>query len=182
MTVEIPYSNESEAEWFETVDENDVVIGRALRSECHGNPRLIHRTAHVVVFSQDGRLLLQKRAANKDIQPGKWDTAVGGHLAPGETYEQAARRETAEELGIPVHGLAFERIFDLRIRNPIESENVRVFKITCDGPFDPPVAEIDELRFWSTAELRAALGRGIFTPNLEVELKRLTKAGLLGNP
>ena len=80
-------------ELFEIVDEHDQVIGRAPRAECHGNPALLHRTAHVVVFSTDGRLLLQKRAASKDIQPGKWDTAVGGHLTPGETYEQGARRE-----------------------------------------------------------------------------------------
>ena len=56
-------------------------IGMALRSQCHGNPQLLHHTAHVVVFHPDGgRILLQKRSMEKDIQPGKWDTAVGGHL------------------------------------------------------------------------------------------------------
>ena len=67
-------------EWFETVDVTDRVVGRARRSECHGNPALVHRTAHVVVFSSDGRLLLQKRPAHKDIQPGRWDTAVGAYV------------------------------------------------------------------------------------------------------
>ena len=59
-------------------------IGMALRSQCHGNPKLLHHTAHVVVFHPDGgRILLQKRSMDKDIQPGKWDTAVGGHLMLG---------------------------------------------------------------------------------------------------
>ena len=61
-------------EWFEIVDEHGKVAGKALRSECHGNPVLVHRTAHVMVFHPDGRLLLQKRSLKKDIQPGKWDT------------------------------------------------------------------------------------------------------------
>ena len=68
-------------------------VGVAPRRECHGNPKLLHRTVHVVVFHPEtGAILLQKRAVTKDIQPGKWDTAVGGHLALGEDYETGARR------------------------------------------------------------------------------------------
>ncbi len=159
-------------EWFDIVDERDAVVGRAPRSHCHGNPRLVHRTAHVVVFSTDGRLLLQKRAPDKDIQPGKWDTAVGGHLAPGETYEQAARREMVEEIGLPV-ARPLEFLFDSRIRNEIESENVRVFAAVFDGPFRARKEEISELRFWGWDELIAAVGTGRFTPNLEAEIARL---------
>lgn len=165
-------------EWFEIVDEQDQVIGRARRAECHGNPALVHRTAHVVVSASDGRLLLQRRSADKDIQPGKWDTAVGGHLAPGETYEQGARREMGEELGLspdlPLHWL-----FRSEIRNAVESENVGVFRLVHDGPFQAQEVEIDELRFWTVAELHQAVGTGIFTPNLEVELARLLAEGLL---
>ncbi len=161
------------SEWFEIVDEQDRVIGRAPRSECHGNPALVHRTAHVVVFAGDGRLLLQKRAAGKDIQPGKWDTAVGGHLDPGETYEQAAVREAREELGLELAGHPLVRLFDSRIRNAVESENVRVFGIVHEGPFQPAASEIDELRWWTREALEAALGSGVLTPNLETELAAL---------
>ena len=80
-------------ELFEIVDDNDLVIGTAPRRECHGNPALVHRAAHVLVFNRAGQLLLQKRSASKDIQPGKWDTSVGGHLDPGENYLTAAVRE-----------------------------------------------------------------------------------------
>jgi isopentenyldiphosphate isomerase len=165
-------------EWFEIVDDQDQVIGRAPRAECHGNPALVHRTAHVVVFSSDGRLLLQKRSADKDIQPGKWDTAVGGHLAPGETYEQGARREMREELGLP-SDLPLVWLFRSKIRNEIESENVGVFQLVSDGPFHAQEEEIDELKFWSPGNLRRAVGTGIFTPNLEQEIRRLFAEGLL---
>lgn len=162
-------------EWFEIVDENDAVIGRAPRRDCHGDPALVHRTAHVVVSASDGRLLLQKRAETKDVQPGKWDTAVGGHLDIGETYEQAAVREAAEELGLTIPLAKLQFLFDSRIRNAIESENVRVFRFISDGPFTPLPEEIDAVRFWSWEELDAALGTGVLTPNLEVELGLLKK-------
>ncbi len=167
-------------EWFEVVDENDRVIGRALRSDCHGNPALVHRTAHVVIVSTDGRrLLLQKRAGSKDIQPGKWDTAVGGHLMPGETYLQAAIRETEEELGVRPPEDALEHLFQERIRNAIESENVEVFRWTYDGPFTPSLSEIDVVRFWDFNELKSAIGGGVFTPNLENELLKLIRLDLI---
>ena len=159
-------------EWFEVVDEQDRVCGRALRSECHGRPELVHRTAHVVVVSPDGQVLLQKRSLRKDIQPGRWDTAVGGHLAVGESYLEAARREMAEEVGLPL-SQPLEHLFDSRIRNAVESENVRVFRTVSTGPFGVEPGDIDEIRFWSESELRAGMGTGVFTPNLEAELQRL---------
>ena len=75
--------------------------GTVERSKAHGDNTLLHRAAHVFVFSSDGRLLLQKRAVTKRIQPGKWDASVGGHLGAGEDYLTGARRELAEELGMP---------------------------------------------------------------------------------
>jgi mutator protein MutT len=52
------------------------------------------------VFNGQGDVYLQKRPEWKDIQPGKWDTAVGGHIDYGETPEEALQREVREELGI----------------------------------------------------------------------------------
>jgi len=161
-------------ELFEIVDANDKVIGVAKRRECHGNPALVHRTAHVVVFHPDGSILLQKRSLAKDIQPGKWDTAVGGHLSPGENYEAGARREMTEELGLPSNA-KLEFLFKAEIRNSIESENVGVFSTVCEGPFQFNRDEIDQVRFWTREELNSALGAGAkdFTPNLLKELKSL---------
>lgn len=157
------------AEVFDIVDSNDQVVGQALRSECHGNPRLVHRVAHVLVFDGRQRLLLQKRSGNKDIQPGKWDTSVGGHLDPGEDYLAAARREMAEELGIAVP-LTF--LYYSQIRNEIEAENVATFLACYEGEVSFDRREIDTVRFWSSQEINAALGSGLFTPNFEEEWLR----------
>ena len=154
-------------ELFEIVDEKGEVTGTAPRSRCHGDPSLVHRAAHVLVFNSEGNLLLQLRSKDKDIQPGKWDTSVGGHLGVGETYEQAAAREMAEELGI--NGEELRYLYDYPLRNNVESENIRRFYITYDGPVVFQAEEIDEVRFWGMDEVRASLGKGVFTPNFEQE-------------
>ncbi len=159
-------------EYFDIYDADNQPCGRAPRRECHGNPALRHRASQVMVFHPDGRMLLQKRAAVKDIQPGKWDTAVGGHLAQGEDYETAARREMREELGFAGDAV-LEPVMDLPIRNAIESEDLRVFRTVCAGPFVFQAEEIDALRWFSAGELADPVWRGRFTPNLIRELELL---------
>lgn len=87
-------------EIFPIVDDDGTVIGRASRGECHGGSKLLHPVVHLHVFDASGRLYLQKRPSWKDIQPGKWDTAVGGHVGFGEEIEEALVREVMEELGL----------------------------------------------------------------------------------
>lgn len=153
-------------ELLDIYDDSGVRIGLASRRLCHGNPTLLHHTSHVIVIHPDREhLLLQKRSLSKDIQPGKWDTAVGGHLDPGEDYLAGARRELAEELGVTGE-VELRHLFDSQIRNEIESEDTRVFAIVHPGPFRFQREEIDEVRFWSFEELRNPANFGEFTPNL----------------
>ncbi len=165
-------------ELFEIIDDvSGNVIGTAPRSRCHGDPSLIHRAVHIAVFHPDGRILLQKRSMQKDIQPGKWDTAVGGHLMPGETYEIAAKRELQEELGV-ITDLPLIPLFEYKIRNERESENVQVFSLVYAGPFKIQESELDEIRFFEPDDLKQRMQEGgisSFTPVLQRELELLFK-------
>ena len=67
-------------EWFPVVDATGLVLGKATRRECHNGSKKLHPVIHLHVFNEAGDLYLQKRSETKDIQPGKWDTAVGGHV------------------------------------------------------------------------------------------------------
>lgn len=154
-------------ELFDIVDEQDRVIGQAARSACHGNPALIHRVAHVLVFNGEGQLLLQKRSEAKDVQPGRWDTSVGGHLDPGEDYHAGALREMAEELGIVGQTLKF--LYSYPHRNAFESENVSTFLVRYDGELRVDPQEIEDVAFYSEDEIAQMLGSGILTPNFEQE-------------
>jgi len=160
-------------ELFEVVNEQGEVLRLARREECHSDPSLMHRVVHVLVFDRRGRLFLQKRSFNKDIQPGKWDTSVGGHLEPGEGEEAGAQREMQEELGI--EGATLQPLYQYIMRSPTETELVTTFKAVWEGKIMIDSKEIDEGRFWEAAEIEAALGKDIFTPNFEDEYRRWKK-------
>lgn len=157
-------------EFVDIVDEEGRIIGRAERRECHGNPSLIHCVAHIMVFDVKGRILLQLRGWNKRIQPGKWDSSVGGHLSQGESYDQGAARELEEELGIPEAKLTV--MYDYLWRSEVETERVRTYHLIHEGPFKRQAEEIEELRFFTPEEVEQGLGNGIFTPNFEEEWAR----------
>jgi isopentenyl-diphosphate delta-isomerase type 1 len=160
----------SSSESFEIVDEEGRVVGLASRKACHGNPALLHRVVHVLVVNEQGQILLQKRSPLKDIQPGKWDTSVGGHLQPEESYDAAAAREMEEELGIEERSLLL--LHEYVWRTAVESERVRTYLCRGEGPFSHDPREIVEVRFWSMQEVRQHLGKGVFTPNFEEEFAR----------
>jgi isopentenyl-diphosphate delta-isomerase type 1 len=161
-------------EVFDLVDREGTIIGQASRHDCHHSPGHIHRTVHIIVTDQDGNLYLQKRALTKDIEPGRWDTSVGGHVARGETIEAAADRELQEELGIAAEDVSLVFLYRFLWESPIETELVSTFHAVYNGPFRLQEDEIDEGRFWSPEEIRQKLGQGLFTPNFEMEFRRFT--------
>ena len=139
-------NRDNPSELFPVVDETGRVVGCATRGECHDGRRLLHPVVHLHLFNSRGELYLQKRPLWKDIQPGRWDTAVGGHVDYGETPDEALRREVREELGV----------------------NRTVY----DGPVTPS-DETDGGRFWTIGEILRTLGTGLFTPNFESEFRRV---------
>ncbi len=149
------------------VTEDDEILGPIPRSHVHGHPEYIHRSVHIMVLHPDGKLLLQKRSMIKDTQPGKWDTSVGGHVGFGQSYLEAAQREGEEELGFLFQDLRF--LYSTKIRDSVESENIQTFLAINAGPFIHHPDEIDEIRFWSKAEILEGLGKEIFTTNFEEE-------------
>ncbi|MHC4201519.1 MAG: NUDIX hydrolase [Planctomycetota bacterium] len=170
-----PLPPEEDDEFLEIVDELGRVVGAEPRSKCHGDPALAHRAVHVFARNSGGECFLQKRALSKRIQPGKWDTSVGGHVLPGESWERAAARELLEELGVRLDDVggpsALRHLHDYVWRSPVETEHVRTYELAHDGPFRLDPIEISEGRFWTVEELRAAAGTGVLTPNLEEELR-----------
>jgi isopentenyldiphosphate isomerase len=114
---------------------------------------------------------LQKRSIRKDIQPGNWDTAVGGHVSYGESILEAVYREAAEELGLgefnPIHIETY--VFE----SAIEKELVNVFAVIGTYELRPDMDEVDEGRWWELSDIDASIGKGVFTPNFESEFQMI---------
>ena len=160
------------SEMLPLVDKEGNITGAASRGECHNGSMLLHPVVHLHIYNSKGELYLQKRPIWKDIQPGKWDTAVGGHIDLGEHVEQALRREAKEELGL--EDFTPTALQTYIFQSECEKELVFPYKTVYDGPIQPS-SETDGGRFWSKEELEEAFGKGIFTPNFEQEYARLFK-------
>jgi isopentenyl-diphosphate delta-isomerase type 1 len=140
-----------EDELLNEVDENDAVIGPRTRGELH-RLGLRHRAVHILVFNAQGDLFLQKRSANKDINPNLWDTSAAGHVDRGESYDEAARRELMEELGID-GTLTLRAIFKLPSSPETGWEFIQVYTMTHDGPLQLNADEITNGQWIHPAKL-----------------------------
>jgi sialic acid synthase SpsE/isopentenyldiphosphate isomerase len=165
-------------ELLQLVDRRGRPTGTAPRRQCHGNPELIQAVVHLHLFDPAGRLFLQKRAASKDRFPGRWDTSVGGHMAPGESPEQAIRREALEELAIELDsGQAgpFERLKPYIYGDEIETEYVAAFRLVYSGSPRYNTGEVEEGAFFELEEIRRRLDEEpeLFTPHFKAAFEHL---------
>jgi isopentenyldiphosphate isomerase len=160
-------------EYFPIVEPNGLVIGRSTREYCHGGAKPLHPVIHVHIIDRFSRLYMQKRSMKKDIQPGKWDTAVGGHVSYGESIVEAVYREAYEELRLiefnPIH------IETYQFESSVEKEMVNIFAAVGSYELTPDLDEVDEGRWWPVEEIDANIGKGVFTPNFESEFQMIRK-------
>ncbi len=161
---------DNNAELLPIVNPEGEVVGCATRGECHCGTKLLHPVVHLHLFDSAGRLYLQHRPLWKDIQPGKWDTAVGGHVDYGEEVEVALCREVREELGITACEPRFLNSYIFESER--EKELVFVYSAVYDGTIAPS-DELDGGRFWDIDELMQAIGKGVLTPNFEQEFLKV---------
>lgn len=159
-------------ELLPVVDPDGNVVGQTTRGVAHnGVDKPLHPVVHLHVYNKRGDLFLQHRPAWKDIQPDRWDTAVGGHIDWGEDVPSALRREVREEIGLEV-GDEAEFLMRYVFESPRERELVNVFRLVTDEQ-PRPSAELDGGQFFSPQEIEDRMGKDFFTPNFEQEYRRI---------
>lgn len=161
-------------EWFPVVEPSGLVVGRSTREYCHSGAKPLHPVVHIHIIDRYSRVYLQKRAMHKDIQPGKWDTAVGGHVSYGESLMEALYREASEELGLSEFNPLYLQTYEFE--SSVEREMVNVFAVVGSYSLYPDHDEVDEGRWWEISDIEAGIGMGIFTPNFESEFQMIRKS------
>ncbi len=164
-------------EWVPLVDETGKVTGQAPRSQVHNGSKLLHPVVHLHVIHRNKAVLLQKRPESKLIQPGKWDTAVGGHISAGETLNVSLQREAFEEIGLKDFSAKLQKTYIWE--SEVEKELIYLFTTYDYKNFNVHSDEVDEARFWTKKQIEKSIGKGTFTPNFEMEFKILKELNLI---
>lgn len=145
-------------ELFRTFDADGQPVALVPRNEVHKRG-LWHRSVQVFVYNSASELLLQQRAADKDLYPLHWDTSVGEHLLPDEAPLAGAQRGLMEELGIT--GVDLTQLGgDFRVEHRgdqfCDREIQTGFRCVYDGPLNPN-EEVMALEWVSLSQLKKVL-------------------------
>ncbi|MDA3868173.1 MAG: NUDIX domain-containing protein [Salinivirgaceae bacterium] len=160
-------------EWLPVLNDKGHVVGKATRDQVHSGSKVLHPVVHLHLFNAKGELYVQKRSNTKKIQPGKWDTSVGGHVSFKESPQQSLMRETKEEIDIIATDAKL--LFTYLWESQIERELVYVYALVNDMQPTPHKKELAGGRFMTLAEVKKNLGKSFFTPNFEHEFDMLIK-------
>ena len=138
-----PDAGLTKTERFPVVDKKDRILGHASRSEVHGN-NLLHRAVHILIFNEAGEVYLQQRSRWKDRHPLKWDSSAAGHVAETESYDETARRELKEELGVSA---PLQKISKLPAVQRTDHEFIWLYRGVVFGDLIPNKSEIERGTF-----------------------------------
>ena len=154
-------------EWLQKVDAEGNVLGKVLRSDCHSGKMILHPVIHLHVINEKGEIFLQKRSMKKFSDPGKWDTAVAGHIAYGETVQEALEREAFEEIGL--EDFSAEKVSQYVWEGETERQLIYVFITRNAKMIIPKSNEVDDGHFWSMDEINQEFGRGTLSENFKLD-------------
>jgi 8-oxo-dGTP pyrophosphatase MutT (NUDIX family) len=168
-------------ELLDVPDASGEVLARIERAACR-TFAIATRAVHLNGWTADGRLWVAQRSLKKSIDPGCWDTLVGGMLAAGETEHGALEREAHEEAGLKLAGVAPPtKGGDVLLERPVaegfQVETIVIFDLVLPDDVQPHNLDREVERF-ALREPRAvlqAIGAGEFT----LEAALVTLAGLV---
>lgn len=159
-----------EGEMLPVVEPSGVVVAVASRTYCH-KAGLLHPVVHMHLINRNGDLFLQKRSMGKETWPGRWDTAVGGHVLFGESLDETLYRESEEEIGLTAFNPVALGWHVFKGKN--DHELVAVYAAVGNFDLAPCNGEVSEGKWWRMEEIEEYLGKSIFTPNFEQEFRKI---------
>lgn len=151
-------------EYFDVIDKNNKVVGKATRDECH-KKGLLHRAIHIMILNSKGEFLLQKRNTKKDLYSGWWTSSASGHVESGDDYEESAYRELKEELGIKTKlKEMFVIIKDYKGQGKHDRERIVFYIGSREGPFKINKEEVEAVKFFPPKKISEMMKKEKFTP------------------
>ena len=166
---------DEEPEWMDVVDDEDRVVGVA-RRDTVARERLRHRGVAILIRDGSGSVYVHRRSMTKPFAPGAYDFVVGGAVAAGETYDDAARRELQEEVGITDTELRPLFVHD---HKDVAPSRMVVYEARWDGPIRLDPREISWGAFLTPAEVGRRLHEWSFVAGEDLWRQLEVAASLL---
>ncbi len=146
-------------ELLDIVNNEDIITGQEMRSTVH-QLGLQHRGVHVFLFTADGKMLVQKRSADRAESPSRLDCSISEHVKAGESYLDAVMRGMKEEMG--VDGIEIKSLVKFRMNYGINDNEISTLYEGVVDPikvkFDP--LEVEEINYYSVDELQEMIKEG----------------------
>jgi isopentenyldiphosphate isomerase len=162
-----PMSHDPGEELVDVIDDHGQIVATVTRREVRQR-RLPHRCVYVLVFNQKGEIFIHLRTSTKDVYPSHWDVCVGGVLAAGESFDVAARREIAEEVGLDFEP---EKLFPFRYADSSSTVHGMVYRVVHEGPFQLQQEEIVRGEFVPLNDVAVRAAQEAFCPDALSVLK-----------
>lgn len=164
----------SETEIIDVLNENGDVIDTISREQAERDNHITENVL-IFVFNSYGRVWVQLRPQDKKHYPGKWDISACGGVLSTETNDEAAQRETLEEMGFEVklhHVESFLNVFPGD--NGEERKRLSHLYVGISDEEPQLNEEVDEFKDWDPVELRANViaDPDAFVPSFLVELDK----------
>ena len=145
-------------EYIDILNTNGEVSGKTcLKSEAH-KKGLFHQSVHIWILDSEKNVIIQKRAADKDVFPNLWDVSVAGHISAGEQPDISAIREIKEEIGLSVskndlHYIGTSKKKVIHKANLIDNELHHIYICNINFNFDALKIQVEEVSEIKTIKL-----------------------------
>lgn len=159
-------------EFIVFVDETGKPTGETgPKIDSHTSDTRLHLAFSCYLFNTQGKLLITRRAAGKQVWPNVWTNSVCGHLLPGESFDAAIARRLDYELGLPaINGLT-KVVSDYTYKTPpfngiIEHEYCPIFAGVLDIQPQPNSHEVDDYKWVNWQWLLGEVAKDLTDPGV----------------
>ena len=155
-----------EEEILDVVDEKDRFVRKATRKEIRKKV-LLHRVSRIIIKNDKNEFLVHRRSKNKKTFPNYWDIGIAETVKSGESYEAAAIRGLAEEVGIigvSNTQLMHSFLFKIKYNSSQTNEHCKVYEVLHNGKITAQEEEIDDIKYLTIKKINDLIGGGHFHP------------------